>query len=321
MRKNWTFQRLLSRALDRDRFIAHFRGLPSDEEKIRIRSNLDYLATVPHLIVPSNPGYVFSDAEYTWLVNARIGRRQPARLELKTYCTCAAGTALRDGHHLRVCRRGGGHWRVHNNIRDVFWRMAQNAGVQAKTDVPLILPGSHEKPGDVVMDGVGLGGGDLVVDVTVVDSVANLDGASQGDVRKRTLKVGVQAAAAEKFKREKKGGPWNDAMEDRVRRVGKEFFPVGFETTGASPSQSSSLIKKLSDLGLQRRGHHPAYFILRWRATLAMTLAKKGCEVALTRAYVVRQHQRGQLGIVERDGDPGPLLDVNADVFIHDGFA
>ena len=51
-----------------------------------------------------------------------------------------------------------------------------------------------------------------------------------------------------------------------------------------------------------------------------MTLAKKGCEVALTRAFVVRQQQRGQRGIVERDGDPGPLLDMNADVFIHAGF-
>ena len=35
---------------------------------------------------------------------------------------------------------------------------------------------------------------------------------------------------------------------------------------------------------------------------------------------VVRQQQRGHPGIVERDGDPGPLLDVNADVFIHNGF-
>ena len=51
-----------------------------------------------------------------------------------------------------------------------------------------------------------------------------------------------------------------------------------------------------------------------------MTLAKKGCEVALQRAFVVRQQQRGQRGIVDRDGDPGPLLDVNADVFIHNGF-
>ena len=176
-------------------------------------------------------------------------------------------------------------------------------------------------PGDVVMDGIGRGGGDLVVDVTVVDSTTGLDGASGADVRRRTLKVGVAASAAEKDKREKKGGPRNDTMEERLRRVGKEFFPVGFETSGASTSQSSSRIKKLSEIGQQRRGHHAAYFVLRWRATLAMALAKKGCEVALTRAFVVRQQQRGQRGIVERDGDPGPLLDVNADVFIHNGFA
>ena len=37
--------------------------------------------------------------------------------------------------------------------------------------------------------------------------------------------------------------------------------------------------------------------------------------------FMVRQQQRGQRGIVDRDGDPGPLLDVNADVFIHNGFA
>ena len=96
---------------------------------------------------------------------------------------------------------------------------------------------------------------------------------------------------------------------------------MGFETSGASTSQSYSLILKLSEIGQQRRGHHAAYFVLRWRATHAMALAKKGCEVALTRAFVVRQQQRGQRGIVERDGDPGPLLDVNADAFIHNGFA
>ena len=73
-------------------------------------------------------------------------------------------------------------------------------------------------------------------------------------------------------------------------------------------------MKKLSEIGQQRRGHHALYFV-RWRATLAMTLAKKGCDI------VVRQQQRGQRGIVERDGDPGPLLDVNADAFIHNCFA
>ena len=107
----------------------------------------------------------------------------------------------------------------------------------------------------------------------------------------------MAAAAAEKRKRDKRSGPRNDKMEERVRRAGKEFFPVGFETSGASTSQCSTLLKKLSEIAHQRRGHHKAYFILRWRATLAMVLAKKGSEVALLRAFKVRQAQRvGILG-------------------------
>ena len=109
-------------------------------------------------------------------------------------------------------------------------------------------------------------------------------------------------------------------MEERVRRAGKEFFPVGFETSGASTSQCSTLLKKLSEIAHQRRGHHKAYFILRWRATLAMVLAKKGSEVALLRAFKVRQAQRGHSGIVEADEDSGPMLDAAADAFIHGGF-
>ena len=48
-----------------------------------------------------------------------------------------------------------------------------------------------------------------------------------------------------------------------------------------------------------------------------MTLAKKGVEVALLRAYKVREKQRGNRGIAEADEDSGPLLDMDAEAFIH----
>ena len=209
---------------------------------------------------------------------------------------------------------------MHNNVRDVFQRCGANAGVVTKTDTPLLLPGCNEKPGDVVFDGIGRGGGDLVTDVTVVDSFQGFDTIAHSEVQKRTRSVGETARKAEKLKRDKRSGPRNDKMEERVRRAGKEFFPVGFETSGASTSQCSTLLKKLSEIAHQRRGHHKAYFILRWRATLAMVLAKKGSEVALLRAFKVRQAQRGHSGIVEADEDSGPMLDADADAFIHGGF-
>ena len=102
-----------------------------------------------------------------------------------------------------------------------------------------------------------------MTDVTVVDPLASFDAIGQGEVRTRTLTVGAAAAGAEKRKRIKRGGPRGDKMEDRVRREGKEFFPVGFETSGASTSQCSKLLKKLSEIAHERRGHHKAYFIQR----------------------------------------------------------
>ena len=50
-----------------------------------------------------------------------------------------------------------------------------------------------------------------------------------------------------------------------------------------------------------------------------MTLGKKGAEVALSRTYKVRRGQRGVRGIEEVDEDSGPLLDVDAEAFIHGG--
>ena len=80
-----------------------------------------------------------------------------------TLCHSEWGWGLRR-HHCRVCGTGGGKTRVHHNVRDVFQKCGANAGVVTKTETPLILPGTDEKPGDVVFDGIGRGGGiaDLV---------------------------------------------------------------------------------------------------------------------------------------------------------------
>ena len=51
-----------------------------------------------------------------------------------------------------------------------------------------------------------------------------------------------------------------------------------------------------------------------------MTLAKKGAEVALQKAYKVRQGQGRRHRVVEPDEDSGPLIDMDADAFIHGGF-
>ena len=46
---------------------------------------------------------------------------------------------------------------------------------------------------------------------------------------------------------------------------------------------------------------------------------EEGAEVALSRTYKVRRRQRGVRGIEEADEDSGPLLDVDAEAFVHGG--
>ena len=41
---------------------------------------------------------------------------------------------------------------MHNNVRDVLQKCGSNAGVVSRTETPLILPGTDERPGDVVFD-------------------------------------------------------------------------------------------------------------------------------------------------------------------------
>ena len=57
--------------------------------------------------------------------------------------------------------------------------------------------------------------------------------------------------------------------------------------------------------------------LARWVLAGCLTV---GAPVALLRAFKVRQAQRGHSGIAEADEDSGPMLDADADAFIHGGF-
>ena len=74
------------------------------------------------------------------------------------------------GHHLRVCKRGGAHYRVHNNVRDVFQRCGANAGVVTKTDTPLLLPVLLAQA--VTAGGASYAVMDVILDIPETDAIA-----------------------------------------------------------------------------------------------------------------------------------------------------
>ena len=156
-----------------------------------------------------------------------------------------------------------------------------------------------------------------MVDVTVVDALAFGRG-SAAEMRRRVRTVGQAAEEAERRKRNKRGGANNERMEDRVKARGMTFLAVGFETSGAETSACCELIKKLSEIAHARRGHDKAYFRARWLGDIAMTLAKRGAQVALDRAYAVGVEQRvGQVVEQQEDEDDGPLGGMHAEPYTH----
>ena len=165
----------------------------------------------------------------------------------------------------------------------------------ARTEEPNLLPGGQQRPADVLYIGIGKQGRDLAVDTTIVSTLTS--GRSQSVRTSRGNTVGLSAKEAEKRK--------NVKYKERLQAVGIDFIPVGFETSGAQGSGFRAVIKKLSECAVQRRGHEKEYFERRWMVDIAMTIAKRGAQVAMRRAYAISVEQRFGFGAVDIEGDDG----------------
>ncbi len=201
---------------------------------------------------------------------------------------------------------GGGPICVHNCLRDVVYAACGNAGVVAQTEVPGLLPHGNERPADVLAVGLGDRGEDLVVDVCIYDPLAGLAALSLLQTVMRRAKVAHAAAEAERTKRRKKpqGQPNAPTMEQRVSALGKTFYPIGFETFGATTTQCTTLIKKLSQKAHERRGHDKVTFRRYWTAEIAMCLAKRGAEAALQRVFALSAEEAVGLQVAHHDDGP-----------------
>ena len=91
-----------------------------------------------------------------------------------------------------------------------------------------------------------------------------------------------------------------------------EFMAVGAETTGATTSACAKLLKTLSEIAHQRRGHNVKAFKRRWTIDWGMALAKKGASVAVARAAAVVGDRKGY---TQGGGALGQMLSEDAEPF------
>ena len=178
-----------------------------------------------------------------------------------------------------------------------------------------MLPYGNERPADVLAMGIGDNGEDLSIDVCIYDPLADLAALSLMQTIMRRTVVAHEAAEAERKKRRQRphGQPDGPTMDARVSAIGKTFYPIGFETFGATTTQCTKLIKQLSEIAHERRGHDKETFRRYWTAEIAMYLAKRGAQVALSRAHALSAER--EVGLQVAHHDHGPLGDVDAEPF------
>ncbi len=245
------FQRFLSRSRARRVFCDFFDRLDAHAQ-LQVRDSVHSLTGVPFRALPITHVERLRNDEFIALIHARLGVDQPCAEAIPSRCTC--GKNIGSGHHLRHCPRGSGVSAVHNALRDGVRDMCANAGLVAQTEVRGLVPGSNCRPGDVVVQGGGRAGRDLVIDVTTVDALAVPAGVSAIELGRRRLVPGLQARRAEVAKRNKKGGVPPQSMEDRLKARDYTFCPLGFTSSGTPGTSWHPLLKKNLSLPVSAGG-------------------------------------------------------------------
>ena len=98
----------------------------------------------------------------------------------------------------------------------------------------------------------------------------------------------------------------NELIENHLRLKGITFQGMAFETTGASTSTWSTILKQLSESAHERRGHDAEAFRNHWRAEMAMTIAVRTAKAAIRRAWRLA----GRANVRAGEDPGGDLVEV-----------
>ena len=279
--KNWPIQTFMDRVLTRHRFHVYWKSLPTLEDQLRVRSKLNPMSGVPLRAIPSSPLTQLLDEEVVWIMLDRLGIDHPETAAIKK-CTC--GADMKGGRHALRCKIGGGPTIHHDAMKVAISEMSRDAGVVVQLETRNLLPGTAEKPADILALGIGNQGRDVAHDVAIVDPQ---QGAATAELQRRAYMTSLAARRREAQKRDKRREAGGPTTEERLRQRGIDCIPLIFEVDGATTGTWARYLNKLSEIAHTRRGHNKTYFAARWRTRIAMTLARRGAQVAIRRSHHV----------------------------------
>ena len=226
-------QRVFSVKLDeelRDAWIASL----SVEDKARAMSCS--MPTSFGWMLPS----IFEDEVESWMSNAQFQILVRHRLGLPVYPETPADepprkcrlcdTCVATARHSLICLSGGLRTALHNQLRDLIFRLASSAMLGPRREMQCFADNNQRL--DVVLTNMRRV---LAVDV----SITGIDSCSVGDFRPAASRPGGAADAAAKAKDAKYLAP--------TAAIGIDFAPVIFDTLGALNAKGVSFLRLLAN--------------------------------------------------------------------------
>ena len=147
---------------------------------------------------------------------------------------CPACGAFSDSHgnHAISCAMAGERIARHNHLRDAIFQMAQSANLAPLKEGRALLPGTEERPADVLIPKWS-GGKDTAYDVTVVNPL-------RLDLAKKSAEEPGFAVAQAYRSKWSKYGPCPSCESQ-----GLEFIPLPVDTFGCWHATAINHLKKL----------------------------------------------------------------------------
>jgi hypothetical protein len=158
-----------------------------------------------------------------------------------TKCRLCRGVMDTKGDHAFQCSMGPHRINRHNEVRDICYRLAVEAGISGvRREQKNLLVGSGSKPGDIVADRYHAGWAQTAFDCTVS---CTLQPSSISDA---AFNTGIVVERAHRRKLTK--------FEELCRIQNVKFVPLAWESTGGATDQVHSLIELWTNAAADRSG-------------------------------------------------------------------
>jgi hypothetical protein len=298
-------QSLFSKFGNRRRFLAFYmHRLKTGHARAIYRSNMGEFSPAFLTTVPRCATFRFTNDEFMWSFRNRFWMHQPLVSSCrKSKCSCGGRV---NEEHIISCKHDPFRNQTHFALMLCAFGMLKHAGILATLEPRhLVLQQGQRRQADVMGHGCKLSPDSRYNEIGIDVGVTYPEHSTSVSER-------YVGSSAREYIRKKCG--YRDT-EKTLKKRGMKYFPAVVECNGVPGKSIAILIKKVSLIAKDQRGHNSAYFqrywTLMWANTVTKAVARAGiskCRLILTKSATVGMPFHVEAGTFLSSTCEGPLV-------------